>query len=240
MRGTPTADSRGGGGKHRANSFRASCAWQTPGWKALSVICQPTWRRPRVLKEAELGNSSDVYGANGRGLAAWDQAVPHLHARAARGESRANAPARALIRTWRPAAAEGARARGCPSTTFGPATDLAARVERGSRRRGRTRTRASSGRSTRVTERDHEETYVEKPGWDFQERRALLVGRATAPIVYTTGAVVPWAAPRGPVPSNTTTPRGGRVARHARVTQTLRRRPRRNRLLEIRHGCGLA
>ena len=92
--------------------------------------------------------------------------------------------------------------------------------------------RASSGRSTRVNERGGVWSYVEKPGWDFQaSSRVPLAGRATAPIAsYTTGAVVPWAAPRVPVPSNTTTPRGGRVARHARGDEDgSRRRPRRNR-----------
>jgi hypothetical protein len=92
--------------------------------------------------------------------------------------------------------------------------------------------RASSGRSTRVNERGGVWSYVEKPGWDFQaSSRVPLAGRAAAPIAtYTTGAVVPWAAPRVPKPSNTTTPRGGRVARHARGdADGPRRRPRRNR-----------
>ena len=87
--------------------------------------------------------------------------------------------------------------------------------------------RASSGRSTRVNERGGVWSYVEKPGWDFQaSSRVPLAGRATAPIAsYTTGAVVPWAAPRVPKPSNATTPR------HARGdADGPRRRPRRNRL----------
>ena len=85
--------------------------------------------------------------------------------------------------------------------------------------------RASSGRSTRINEQGGVWSYVEKPGWDFQERRSRvpLAGRATAPIAYTTGAVVPWAAPRVPVPSNATTPRAA-AASHGTPLRW-RRRP---------------